>query len=349
MGPATASTRGLTLRRAATPPVPAGFVAETRYVQLGNGRCRSREASLRTPCMDVRHEAWSLGMLKLARVPRGAVTFLVPIGRSGAPRIQGRRVAPGEVVVLLEGEEIDYRSVGAAELLTVSFQRAGLEEHLRSVLARQLGALRFQGRLGRLQADAAAVRRLCRVLAPRHEDARSQVVHGALGRRLERRLVRVVLGGAGKERKPETCSAGRTLARRAELLLRQNILEPPTIHALCRALAASERTLHQAFRQHLNATPKAYVKTLRLNAARHDLMRGEGSTRVTDVALDWGFQHFGWFSQDYRRLFDESPSHTLQRGREAGRAVSPADEVPIVIGSRPRLYRRESPQREKRP
>jgi len=36
---------------------------------------------------------------------------------------------------------------------------------------------------------------------------------------------------------------------------------------------------------------------------------------VTDVALDWGFLHFGWFSQDYRRLFGETPSQTLHRGR----------------------------------
>jgi AraC family transcriptional regulator, ethanolamine operon transcriptional activator len=335
--------------RAATSAVPDGLATEIRYVQLGNGRCRTRQASLRTPCMDVRYEAWSLAMLKLARVPRDAVTLLVPVSRGGASRIQGRRVSPGDVVMVLGGEELDYRSVGAAKLLTVSFQRAALEEHVRSVLARSLGAIRFQGRLSPLRAEAAAVRRLCRVLTPLREDGRGNVVHAVLGRRRERELVRVLLGGVGTQPRPEGCSPGRSLARRAELLLRQNILEPPTIHALCTALAASERTLHQAFRQHLNATPKAYVKTLRLNAARHDLMKGGDSTRVTDVALDWGFQHFGWFSQDYRRLFDESPSHTLQRGRKAGRvAAFRTDEGPIVIGSRPRLYRREGPQREKR-
>ena len=36
---------------------------------------------------------------------------------------------------------------------------------------------------------------------------------------------------------------------------------------------------------------------------------------MTDVALAWGFVHFGWFSQDYRRLFGETPSQTLHRGR----------------------------------
>jgi AraC family ethanolamine operon transcriptional activator len=115
----------------------------------------------------------------------------------------------------------------------------------------------------------------------------------------------------------ETQNRGLALALRAEAWLRQNLAEPPTVAALCRALDASQRTLHQAFRDHLDATPKAYLKTLRLEAARRDLLGGAGRTRVTDVALDWGFLHFGWFSQDYRRLFGETPSQTLQRGRSA--------------------------------
>jgi AraC family ethanolamine operon transcriptional activator len=255
-------------------------------------------------------------MLKVGRVPRGAAAFLVPVGRSGVPRIQGRPVIPGEVVMLLEGEEFDYRSAGPAELLTVFFRRGVLEEHVRSLLGRHLGALRLQGRLSRLQAEHAAIGRICRVLAARPADPSRRGRETPLGRGLERKLVSVLLGGAGAPRKPDDHSAGRALARRAEVWLRQSLLEPPTIHSLCAALAASERTLHQAFREHLNATPKAYLKTLRLNAARADLLRGEGSTRVTDVALDWGFQHFGWFSQDYRRLFAETPSHTLQQSRE---------------------------------
>ena len=110
-------------------------------------------------------------------------------------------------------------------------------------------------------------------------------------------------------------SRGLDLARRAEACLRQNICEPPTIASLCAALGASERSLHEAFREHFDATPKAYLKVLRLNAARRDLLAAGEGRRVTDVALDYAFLHFGWFSQDYRRQFGETPHETLQRGR----------------------------------
>jgi len=90
----------------------------------------------------------------------------------------------------------------------------------------------------------------------------------------------------------------------------------------------SERTLHAAFRENLGTTPKAYLKMLRLNSAHHDLLRGGARTRVTDVALDWGFVHFGWFSQDYRRLFGETPSQTLHRARAEATRRDAAEPEP---------------------
>ena len=38
--------------------------------------------------------------------------------------------------------------------------------------------------------------------------------------------------------------------------------------------------------------------------------------RVSDVALRWGFTHFGRFSLEYRRMFGESPRETLKRGSQ---------------------------------
>ena len=135
------------------------------------------------------------------------------------------------------------------------------------------------------------------------------------------------------------------LARRAEACLRQNLAENPTIADLCATLGANQRTLHEAFREHLDATPKAYLKVLRLKAARRDLLDAVEGLRVTDVALEYAFLHFGWFSQDYRRLFGETPHETLQRGRarsarsratDEGRrceARTPSRDVPLALGA----------------
>ena len=106
---------------------------------------------------------------------------------------------------------------------------------------------------------------------------------------------------------------GQRLARAAEAWLRENLTEALTIRDLCAALHTSERTLHAAFREHVGTTPKAFVKALRLRAARQDLLQASPNTRVTDVALRWCFLHFGWFAHDYHALFGETPSRTLRR------------------------------------
>jgi AraC family ethanolamine operon transcriptional activator len=293
---------------------------DVRYAQLGPGRLRGRYFAVQAAGLRIGAEEWSLGILRVGHAPRGAVTFLVPVGHGGSPRIQRRPVAAGDVVVRFGGEELDYRSAGPARLVTVSVEGTALDAHLRALLGRPLGELRLQGRLNGLRTDDRALLRLCLELAGRAAVGPQVLGDPAFAWKLERRVLGLLLAGFETACPPSAPRRGRALARRAEAWLRQSLAEPPTIAALCCALHVSPRTLHEAFREHLGTTPKAYLKVLRLNAARHDLLEGGANKRVTDAALDWGFLHFGWFARDYRRLFGETPSQTLQRGRaEAGR------------------------------
>jgi AraC family ethanolamine operon transcriptional activator len=288
---------------------------DVRYAQLGTGRCQCRLVAVETAHVQLRYEAWSLGLLRTGRAPREAVTFLVALSRCGSVRIQGQPAGPGEVLVLLPGEESDCRSTGPAQIVSVTIERAALEERVRALLDRHFGELRLQGRLHGLRADADLLRGICIDVAARASARPRLLRDAAFVKGVEAKLVKALFAGLGPPANAETPCRRRALAWRAEALLRQNLAEPPKIAHLCHALDVSERTLHEVFREHLDTTPKVYLKTLRLNAARHDLVRARDTTRVTDVALDWGFLHFGWFSQDYRRLFGETPRQTLERGR----------------------------------
>jgi transcriptional regulator GlxA family with amidase domain len=120
-----------------------------------------------------------------------------------------------------------------------------------------------------------------------------------------------------------SAAAGRQLVHAAAALLRAHLTENLTVGDLCRALNARERTLHAAFYDHLGSSPKAYFKQLRLAAARSELLRARRGTRVTDVAIRWGFLHFGWFAHDYGQHFGETPSATLRRSQERWFVHSP--------------------------
>lgn len=90
--------------------------------------------------------------------------------------------------------------------------------------------------------------------------------------------------------------------------------DPLTALDLCRALGVSRRTLQRAFAEIHGIAPLAYLRYVRLNRARRDLLQaGAGRASVSGVATHWGFWHLGRFALDYRRLFGELPSDTLRR------------------------------------
>jgi AraC family ethanolamine operon transcriptional activator len=92
-----------------------------------------------------------------------------------------------------------------------------------------------------------------------------------------------------------------------------NLVNRPTIPDFYRISGVSERTLQYAFNEILGMTPVAYLNLLRLHRARFELRaNSRKSTTVSDVAMKWGFWHFGDFSRSYEDCFQESPSETLK-------------------------------------
>jgi AraC family ethanolamine operon transcriptional activator len=88
--------------------------------------------------------------------------------------------------------------------------------------------------------------------------------------------------------------------------------EVPTIPELCKIAKLSERNLQYAFKEYLGVTPIRYLRLLRLNGVRRDLLISHPKeNRIVDVALNWGFIELGRFAGEYRQLFQELPSATL--------------------------------------
>jgi AraC family ethanolamine operon transcriptional activator len=83
---------------------------------------------------------------------------------------------------------------------------------------------------------------------------------------------------------------------------------------LCQLTGHSARSISHACQTVMNTSPMRYLKQLRLNQARILLREGSRDrTTVSECAHFAGFSHLGRFSADYRRMFGESPSQTLDR------------------------------------
>jgi tetratricopeptide (TPR) repeat protein/AraC-like DNA-binding protein len=93
--------------------------------------------------------------------------------------------------------------------------------------------------------------------------------------------------------------------------------------------------MQRQFRVFLGKTPWMALSDLRFDAARRELLRGLPETRVMDVALRYGFSHYGRFSVDYRRRFDETPSMTLKRQLTFADALASMPAMPVTSRDRP--------------
>ncbi|WP_420390160.1 AraC family transcriptional regulator [Marinobacter sp.] len=93
--------------------------------------------------------------------------------------------------------------------------------------------------------------------------------------------------------------------------IEQNVHRNIDIEELSSVSNMSVRSIYNAFSKAFATTPKCYIKQLKLQKLREDLLQGK-CRNVTEIALDYGFSHLGRFSSDYRKTFGELPSETMR-------------------------------------
>ncbi|MEV5000151.1 AraC family transcriptional regulator [Nocardioides sp. LML1-1-1.1] len=103
--------------------------------------------------------------------------------------------------------------------------------------------------------------------------------------------------------------------RRAIAFIEDNAADDITPAQIAAAAHVSIRSLQIAFRRHLDTTPMAFVREVRMTRTHRDLTSGTvpGGDSVAEIAGRWGFSHHGHFGQAYRRAYGETPGATLRR------------------------------------
>jgi AraC-like DNA-binding protein len=108
---------------------------------------------------------------------------------------------------------------------------------------------------------------------------------------------------------------GSAILRRAVGFIDSNPQRDIGVADIAAAARASVRTVEYAFRRHLETTPTAYLRGVRLDHAHVELLTaapGDGLT-VTEVAYRWGFSSPSRFAAYYRETFGTGPADTLRK------------------------------------
>jgi AraC-like DNA-binding protein len=104
------------------------------------------------------------------------------------------------------------------------------------------------------------------------------------------------------------------IARQIYSYFHERTAEPIQMIHLTHLTGKSERTIERIFKNHFGVSPYTYLKLHRLHLIRHKLCDQEKiiSDNITQIAIDSGFTHMGYFGSEYKKLFNEMPSETLK-------------------------------------
>ncbi|MCU0779119.1 MAG: helix-turn-helix domain-containing protein [Akkermansiaceae bacterium] len=292
---------------------------EVQFIQLGSGPCKASmmridldgfyllltEVSNRTAC----HTASR----------KGVRVIHIPLRWSGSLHWNGRTLERSGVIVW--GDSCDYCRVGGdVRTVALIIDEAAIRERIEIWAGSSHGL--WDSLDGHMLADTPASRHFAEViawvvgLAARGSGSLGvPAVRAQLSERLLLALVNAV------EAQGESLVVGPPIARDRTRIVRQmtdHLLAYPDrvvqLSDLCQLTGYSARSIAHACQTVLETSPMRYLKQLRLNQARILLREGtRDRTTVSECAYFAGFSHLGRFSADYRRMFGESPSQTLDR------------------------------------
>ncbi|HEY7287683.1 MAG TPA: helix-turn-helix domain-containing protein [Vicinamibacterales bacterium] len=282
--------------------VADGLTAE--YVQLEPRPFTGQWTTIYTSNTVVQIAREDVAVVRRLRVPRKRWALIVPITVSPSARWNASSIRPQDALICAPGTEC------------FAFDPAGTRF---AVITVETGSAAAR-RLLTLGADCAP----SGVATLREEDAWSLAnALVMLATRLRTRgtdigrLLRGCLARAVPRNMQIEAAVGRSeIVRRVEEFCRQHVGEPLSIAKLSSVAGVSERSLRNAFYDVYTTSPKRYLKLWQLHRVRRALRSATGEEgTVTDVATLHGFYELGRFAGEYKALFGEAPSQTLQKAR----------------------------------
>ena len=278
--------------------------------------------------LDARMHYAALGDVALSRLSYGASVqidpdpleafFLVQMPLAGGARISSARAniqSDAQLAsVLNPDDEVHMHWLAGNDQLMLRISRSLVERTLVAQLGRELHQpLNFE--LGFRWRDSGPWMGLLSYLGSCTAQASELLQHKLVVAHIEQ-LAAAMLLTAHRHNYSETtvmrCSQVLPRhIRKVQEYLQANAHEPVTAEQLAQIAGVSVRSLYTGFKDFLGASPMQYLRDLRMERARAELMTSDVSN-VAAVALRWGFAHLGRFSSEYRQRYGEAPSQTLK-------------------------------------
>ena len=280
------------------------------YDQTSRGNFYGSIVELPLEGLQVFREHTSQALQQKCLVWPDSVWLGIPLADQEESRINGLTIRPGTIMCRPGDCEFELTTPRDYDLYGMVVEREALMK-----MARIHGMdliwndLANYGRLGVPAHTLEKVRfLLARLLSGEHATAPTRLQHD---------IVMMALLEVLKEETPQPSRTQSFHHRKqvvdcARQFLENHLDEPVTVTQLCEVANVSRRTLQYSFESILGISPIQYLRISRLNGVRRALIQSREDHVISDIAAQWGFWHLSQFAKDYKQLFGESPSKTLE-------------------------------------
>ncbi|SDU89627.1 AraC family transcriptional regulator [Pseudomonas mucidolens] len=215
-----------------------------------------------------------------------------------------------------ENQELSIN--GDCRKVQVVITRAAMRKSLEDMLQRPLETpLRFEPMMDAVNGSSASWWRMARYFIGELERSRELYDQTFFTRDIESSLIKGLILAQPNNYSDELRDVlGVKLPHyliRAKQYIHENAREALHLEDIEAISGVSRFKLFEGFKKYFGMSPMAYLKKHRLGAVRQEILEDNSARNISVIAMGWGFTHLGRFSSEYRKLFDETPSTTLQR------------------------------------
>ena len=248
--------------------------------------------------------------------------FLIQLPLQGEDRIASGKEAllsrPGSGTIHCPNQSFSMNWSAECSKLAVRIERDALERHAATLLGRlPRHSLHFETELNTRSGGGRAWEMTVRQLLRSLQQSPELVAHPLMRVQFEQLVMSGLLVW---QTNSFSCDLGRPEQevlpkhlRMVEEYMRAHLDAPITNEQLAELTGVSLRTLYNSFRKFRGVSPMRYLKDLRMEKVREELLDTGRPRSVTAVATRWGFFELGRFAAEYRKRYGESPSDTLRR------------------------------------
>lgn len=288
--------------------------------------------------LDYQHSYLNTGRLSFSQISYGAEVnirpdtlgfYLIQLPLSGQDRqrVDGQEVCSHHCFGSVHGPDVQLEMNWSSDCrkLAVRIERAALEQHACSLFGQgPERALRFYPGMNLDHPACVAWRNTARHMFGELQRSPQLFDLPLIRVQFEQTLMTALLSwqpnnflNSAAQQTP------RILPRHAKLaadFIQAHPEQPITIETLAAVCGVSGRTLFAGFAKFMGMSPMRYLRDVRLERVRQDLLDPSQPRSVTQIATRWGFYQLGRMASDYRKRFAEGPRDTLQRARDGLRA-----------------------------